>query len=235
MVGGGALLVSLLTRRWRAARDIALGLSLLLLAYAGVLLGDSLVSHDTVLGEGELKYFCETDCHEAYSVVDVRTAKSIGSPPHQANARGLFYVATIRIWFDPHTIGPHRGHGPLHPNSHEAWVVDDSGRSFAVSPEAQQAYENGEGPALPLTRPIRPGESYETVRVFDLPGDVQNPRLFITNPDWITRFMIGHENSFFHGKAYFALPIHPTAERREVQVAASRLVSRIPKSGLGCL
>src|SRR5207245_6028544 len=39
--------------------------------YAGLLLSASINSTEKVLRAGEQKYFCEVDCHVAYSVVDL--------------------------------------------------------------------------------------------------------------------------------------------------------------------
>jgi hypothetical protein len=55
----------------------------------------------------------------------------------------------------------------------------------------------------------RPGESYQTTLVFDLPEGVQNPRLLLTDPWPVNRLLIGHENSFFHKKVYFRLDPAP--------------------------
>ncbi len=41
--------------------------------------------------------------------------------------------------------------------------------------------------------------------VFDLPEKARDPRLLITESDWITRLLIGHENSPLHGKTSFRL------------------------------
>ena len=56
---------------------------------------------------------------------------------------------------------------------------------------------------MPLTKPLRPGESYTTDFVFDVPSDVQTMRFLITEDDPETRFVIGHENSILHKKIYF--------------------------------
>ena len=50
-----------------------------------------------------------------------------------------------------------------------------------------------------------PGESYLTRLVFDLPEKVADPRLLVTESDWITRALIGHENSPLHRKTSFRL------------------------------
>jgi hypothetical protein len=178
---------------------------LVLGGYFGLLLVVSFMSHENVLGPGEQKYFCEVDCHEAYSVTGVRTAKTLGLASKPTAAQGVFFVVTVKVWFDERTISTHRGYAPLTPNPHVAAVVDDAGRQYPVSPHGQEALEALQGKSIPFTRPLRPGESYETALVFDLPTAVKNPCLYITTPELVTRFLIGHENSFLHKKVLFQL------------------------------
>ncbi len=175
-------------------------------AYLALLLTASLLSHERVLAPGEQKYFCEVDCHEAYSVVDVKRAKALGAAPNQTTARGDFYIVTIRVWFDERTIASHRGYAPLTPNPRVARVLDDSGREYGLSEEGQAALERLQGKSIPFAAPLRPGESYQTTLVFDLSAEVKNPRLDITTSQLITWFIVGHENSPFHKRVLFRLP-----------------------------
>jgi len=63
------------------ARKIALVIAILLVGYGSVLLGASAVSREQTLGGDQEKYFCEIDCHLAYSVVGMeRAAPSSGAP-----------------------------------------------------------------------------------------------------------------------------------------------------------
>jgi hypothetical protein len=59
------------------------------------------------------------------------------------------------------------------------------------------------GTSTPLTEPLRPGESYTTDFIFDVPKDARGLRLLITEDDPETRLVIGHENSLLHKKIYF--------------------------------
>jgi len=52
---------------------------------------------------------------------------------------------------------------------------------------------------------LKPGESYVTRLVFDVPSNATSPRLLITESDWVTRLLLGHENSFLHSKTFLAL------------------------------
>lgn len=164
--------------------------------YAVLLFVASLASREKILAAGEQKYFCEIDCHVAYSVVDVTPSKTFGPAPVQKAAVGTFYVVKVKTWFDERTISPRRPKdAPLTPNPRKAMVVDDRGHEF---PAVTQS-------GTPLTQALRPGDSYTTQLVFDLPDDVRNPRLLITDASPETHFLIGHELSPLHKKIYFAL------------------------------
>lgn len=180
--------------------------------YAGLLLTFSLSSREKVLGPGELKYFCEIDCHLAYSVVALETKKSLGTPPKQKKAQGVFYVVTVKTWFDERTISSHRPRDlPLRPNRRALALVDEEGKRYQSSAQGQQALEAAQGPTVPLTQALRPGESYTTTLVFDLPAESKNPRLWIGDANWLMLLAIGHENSFFHKKIFFRLRELPRA------------------------
>jgi hypothetical protein len=56
-----------------------------------------------------------------------------------------------------------------------------------------------------MNTPLRPGESYTTTLAFDLPADARNPSLLITEGEWLTHFVIGHENSPLHKHVRFQL------------------------------
>lgn len=167
-------------------------------AYLAVLLAVSLASGEQVLRQGDRKYFCEIDCHLAYSLQEVTT---------RPLANATRYSVSIRTWFDPKTIASFRGNAPLTPNPREVFVVDELRKSYGPSPAGMAALEHERGePSTPLSRELRPGESYTTTLVFDLPGGVRRPRLFLGDAPGIEMFVIGHENSLFHKKIYFDLP-----------------------------
>jgi hypothetical protein len=65
------------------------------------------------------------------------------------------------------------------------------------------------GPSTPLTTTLRPGKPYTTPLVFELPRDILSPRLLLTEDSPVTRFLIGHENSFGHEKTLFLLEESP--------------------------
>jgi hypothetical protein len=191
------------------ARKAFAATAILVTGYAMVLLGASILSHELTLAPGEEKYFCEIDCHLAYSVADTATAKMVGSGAGQVTAQGMFYVVNVRTRFDENTISPHRGDNPLEPSPRLVTLVDDEGQRYSVSPAAEAALAATHGAGTPLTQPLRPGESYTTRLVFDLPPGTRNPRLLIESPvepEWLGRVLIGDEGSLFHKKVFLRLP-----------------------------
>ena len=75
-----AILVALAVHRGPTARWLALALVGCVAAYLAVLSVVSLTSREQVLRRGDRKYFCEIDCHTAYSVESVARAKTLGPP-----------------------------------------------------------------------------------------------------------------------------------------------------------
>jgi hypothetical protein len=199
------VLHALKTRKRARAKTISLAALTLIGFYLLAVLAFSFVSREKVLALGVEKHFCEIDCHLAYSITNIERAKTIGLPPGEATADGIFYVATMRTRFDETTISSTRGDGLLWPNSREITVTDAEGNVYGVSVEGQHALDAAQGAGTTLDTPLRPGESYATYLVFDLPANVTKPELLIREGDFLTHFIIGHENSFWHKKTKFSL------------------------------
>jgi hypothetical protein len=158
------------------------------LVYFSLLLGFSLASRDRLLAQNQEKYFCEIDCHLAYSVLQVKADPSI------ALTR---YVVTLRTRFDETTISAHRPKdAPLTPSPRTVQLIDSRGSTY--SPDSADG--------APLTTPLIPGQSYTTELSFRVPSGANNLRLLITtSPQWPDYVVIGDENSWLHKKTYFAL------------------------------
>ena len=202
---GLVALHALVRGRYGRMRVTLVGLALVAAAYAGLILAFSVKSEGRVLARGEEKYFCEIDCHLAYSVVGLRRAKALGAGVAQAEARGEFLVVTLRTRFDANTIAPWRDDRPLSPNPRDAFVCDAEGRAYGVSEEGRRALATEGGVGMPLDTPLRPGESYTTELVFDLPEGTREPVLLVNESSPATHFIVGHENSPLHGKTEFGL------------------------------
>lgn len=194
------LLQSLVVRRRGRARVVGLAMLVIACGYLAAILIFSLASHEKVPAQGTEKHFCEIDCHLAYSVANTRQSKTIGNPPNQTTAQGIYTVVTIKTRFDESTISPRRGDGLLYPNSRVLTLVDQNGNRYSPASQA----------GTPLTTPLRPGEFYTTEVVFDLPVNAKRATLLINEGDWITRLVIGHENSPLHKKTRFQIDMPAT-------------------------
>lgn len=179
------------------------------IGYLLLLTGVSFASSEKILPAGGWKYFCELDCHLGYSIVGVQTAAALGPEMQQISPRGKFVVVRVKTWFDERTISAQRGNGPLTPNARKVALVDDMERSFAPSAENQAVLARLGNTSTPITEALRPGESYTTDFVFDVPKDARGLRLLITEDDPETRLVIGHENSLLHKKIYFGIELAP--------------------------
>lgn len=173
--------------------------------YVILLGGASFASSEKVLPAGKWKVFCEIDCHIWYSVAGMQVAASLGPEMQQNAANGQFVIVRLKTWFNENTISPHRGNRPLVPGPRRVVLVDDSGQSFGISSRGQAALAALGGSSTPLDQALRPGESYTTDLVFDVPKATRGLRLFIADDDPATHLVIGHENSFLHKKIYLAL------------------------------
>lgn len=173
------------------------------LLYAVVLVALAGASRDVTVPPGGEKHFCEIDCHVAYALTAVESPAELdGRPP----VNGRYLVVALRSRFDPETVGPRRGNAQLFPNPRALRLVDRTGRRYAPPAEGAADLASERGAQPPLTQPLRPGESYVTRIVFDVPADAAGLRLLIVESDWPTRLLLGHETSPLHGKSYLALP-----------------------------
>jgi hypothetical protein len=175
-------------RKPRLARVAGFVICSGMVVYLALLLGFSAGSHETLLGRGQEKYFCEIDCHLAYSVLDVKTQEQ-GSVDD--------YLVTLRTRFDETTTSPNRPKdAPLTPSPREVRLLDDAGHQYDVVSSAGTS----------LMTPLTPASSYTTRLEFRVPKDARGLRLLIeTVPGWPDRLVIGDENSLGHKKTYFAL------------------------------
>ncbi len=185
-----AAAIAWFARKPKFARLCLLTVSAGAALYAGLLFGFSLASRPHILTHNQEKYFCEIDCHLAYSLLDVKTEPSAGA---------THYLVTIRTRFDETTTSPSRPKDALlTPSPRTVFLVDANGHQY--QPTASEG--------TPLQTPLKPSDSYTTQLAFEVPPDanIKDLRLLIiTTPGWPDRVVIGDENSFLHHKTYFAL------------------------------
>jgi hypothetical protein len=173
-------------------------------AYTALLVSTSLTSHEHVLPPGEIKRFCGfyLDCHMGTAVVDVRRTSTLGAPPNEVRTTGEFYVVTLKVTSDARRA-------TLSLANPTATIVDATGRVFQRSAVGERALANAVGPAIPLNQPVTANSAFTTPIVFDLPADVADPTLLITDTPGLARavegLLIGDEDSFLHKRTYFAL------------------------------
>jgi hypothetical protein len=187
-VAVAAVLIFWFARKPRLARSAAFAIGVGAFIYFGLLLGFSAGSQDSVLPRGQEKYFCEIDCHLAYSVVDVKK-KEEGAV--------IDYVITLRTRFDETTTSPNRPkNAPLTPSPRELRLIDSEGQEYPAVSTAGTS----------LMTPLTPASSYSTEVEFKVARNARTLRLLLeTIPAWPDNFVIGDENSLGHKKAYFAL------------------------------
>jgi hypothetical protein len=179
------------------------------MGYLLLLAGVSSASSEKILPTGSWKYFCEIDCHIAYSLIGAETASALGPEMQQISAHGKFIIVRVKTWFDKSTISSQRGNGPLTPNRRKIVLLDDTRRSFPPAVGSQAVWLRFGSISAPLTQALRPGESYTSDFLFDVPKDARGLRLLITEDDPESRLVIGHENSLLHKKIYFAVDSAP--------------------------
>src|SRR5205814_8157158 len=149
------------------------------------------------LPEGRWKYFCEPDCHIAYSVASVRTAAMLGKETNQIQANGKFVVVRLKSWFDENSISKHRGNGPLAPVPRLVSLEDSSGRRYYPTQTKAAALQDA---STALAQPLRPGESYMTSFVVDVARDGKDLKLVITEDDRMSVIATDLESSRVHGE-----------------------------------
>jgi hypothetical protein len=182
---GGLALIFWFARKPKFARIALSTIAVGAVIYLALLLGFSAGSRETDLARGQEKYFCEIDCHLAYSVADARL-KPDGN-----------YLVTLRTRFDETTTSPRRRQdATLTPSPREARLVDSAGHEYAPVSAG----------GTPLVTPLKPRDSYTTQLEFNLPKAAIGLRLLLqTAQQWPDYVVIGDENSWLHKKTYFVL------------------------------
>lgn len=200
LVVAGILLAVAWLNRSAWLKNFVLGAVAIWLAfYAVALLAVSLASEEKTLAFNEPKEFCGfyLDCHMHAAVTGVERTKTIGG----LTAKGVFYIAKVKVFSNARraTLGL---------LAVDAKVLDENGDIY----ERDLAAESHLPPQPAFERQVSPDESFEKEIVFDLPENVQNPRLDLREGYRIDRaieaVLIGDEDSIFHKRNYFRLQQH---------------------------
>lgn len=223
LVGGGNAILLLLTglavagalilafvasrrQRTRSARTFVTGAAILALLYSGGLITASAASREETLAAGDTKWFCGfyLDCHLGLSIARTEVLDGIAGPQGAVRPSGKFHVVTLRL----HNSAKNPSLDMLLYKP-DARIVDERGERYGRNAAAEAAIGGG-------TRPAALGEetrvSHEPVHatiVFDLPLNVQQPRLLVSE-GWIVGKLIelgliNDENSILHKRVYLAL------------------------------
>src|SRR5262249_27397570 len=145
-----------------------------------------------------------------YSISSVETAAALGAETNLIQAQGEFVLVRLKTWFDEHSIAKFRGNGPLTPVPRLVSLVDADSKRYLP---AQLKPGTLDGVSTPLEQALRPGESYLTTFVFDVPKRSRHLRLLIIDDDPASVVTIDHENSPFHGKIYLSLASNEATRR----------------------
>ncbi len=196
MAAGVLLAISFLTGKAWLRNFVFGGVAVWFVFYAVMLVGVSLKSNEKTLALNEPKEFCGfyLDCHMHTAVSGVRKTKVIGDK----TADGEFYFVKVKVFSDAKraTLGL---------TTVVAHVVDGQGRLYNRDMQAEA--QLGDQPPFDLQ--ISPVESFERDIVFDLPLDIEDPRLDIVEGLWIEKIvefiLIDDEDSIFHKRNYFKL------------------------------
>ena len=198
---GGEILARMLPR-WgypKARRTMRILMLLGAAAYAGALLTASLTSRERVLARGETLKFCGfyLDCHLGVAVEGVDRQSFIGD----ARAAGTYYVVRVRVSSDARQATLHLGTPSFR-------VIDGEGHTYNRAEKVERALAEGATDSM-LRRPIGAGDSREVRLVFDLPGNVSEPRLLVTDAGGVDRvlegMLIGDDDSILHKPTTLAL------------------------------
>jgi len=166
-------------------------------AYFAVLVAVSLFSSGGVATGGEEVRLCNAlgDCNLAVSVLQVDRKRTLGNPPQEMIADGMYYLITVKVTsYEPNPT--------LNPRDLSGVVVGENGEKYPQFREGEREVETGLGKE-PFAMQISPtGGSYRRVLVFDVPAGIQNPALVVREGGSVDRmlqlFIIGEEDSLFH-------------------------------------
>ena len=183
VLGLPGLLLAIAMRKRRFAVRLARGLAIYAGLYALLLIGVSLLSPQRVMAMHEVR--CFDDWCAAVEQVEQRAV--IGS----LQAQGSFYLVTLQVSSQAKRIRQRALDAAV-------FLLDEHGKRYLPSEEAQQALEFAGEAGLPLNSWLEVGASFSHTAVFDLPPDATRPGLVISHGAFPGLIIIGDDQSFLH-------------------------------------
>lgn len=205
---GGALLIAFISwrrHRPKIAQTFAGGAALVTVAYIAGVLVASAGSHEQTIAQGETKWFCGfyLDCHLGMSVEGADQVSTLPTRSGALTAKGAFHIITLEL-----------KNSARNPNvdmllyKPVAKIVDASGTEYTRSTAAEAALDATRPPTLGLETKVQ-HEPVRATLVFDLPANIQQPRLMVSEGWIVDRIielgLIDDENSIFHKREFFSI------------------------------
>jgi len=202
LVSGVVVIVAaLVTRRPRRAGKVGLVLLVWLGVYLLLLLGASFTSRPRTLGLNQERCFDEM-CYSVTAVKIAPTLTDVWSVTFRA--QGNYYILTIQL--------RNAGRGTAQkPSNPAVFVIDAQGKSythyFDFTSRSFHVPTSMPGGVYPLwSEKIQAGAVAVRTVVFDLPADIQQPGLVVSEGIGpLSVILIGDEGSLFHAKTEFLL------------------------------
>lgn len=178
-------------RRYGPAGRVFLRLGIGLVVYFAVLISVSLVARQKILAMGQDRCFDDW----CLAVENASTAAKIGA----VSSQGEFHIVSLRVSSQAKRVSQRALDASV-------YIADTQGHRYEPSDAGQRAYEAQSGAARPLSDRLEPGESYTTVRVFDVPRDAQGLGLVVEHGAFPGCIIIGDSQSLFHKRTVTMLP-----------------------------
>ena len=124
------------------------------------------------------------------TVTGIERPTTLGTPDQRIKPHGQFII--LHITMSNHARGI--AQKPSEPRIH---LIDQKGKSYSYSFEAQQAFEKLHGPQIPLDSRLELGQSLETLLVFDIPKETVPVKAVIEEGPFITRFLFYEDRQVF--------------------------------------
>jgi hypothetical protein len=182
------VLILAVSRRRASAGKLMLTVGAIWCIYLVILAISDLTVRQKVTKAGEDRCFDEM----CFAVVHVQTSSS----PYTTSADRI-YAVTVRV--TSHSRGRTEAEGGIRARLYAG------GKYFDVSQQAQKSYDARHGETPGLTQRLAPGESIQSVLLFEVPQGTEHPALTLDHGFTPGYFVIG-ESPFFHRPDILQLP-----------------------------